>query len=367
MQQLQLIVVLCLLTIGTWGWILYRRLRGQRLLPLRPPSEPAAWGPVHVLLTFLSVLVFQVVAHAVMLNVRDMPSTDSPVTVEKAQLHMALSSAGILAAFFSLWLIPRTTTSTAGDLGIGIRPFLPGVMMGLLCFLSFAVPSYVLNELLSLLDPRTHPVLDELRKFKDMQFFSYSCITVVFLSPLYEEIICRLILQGWLQSVFARQRPRPKADLKAAGILLAPGPVVVDRLSPAGKGEAEQEEVLQKHESPPSPGTNYADKVEEMFSDLEESASPGGELSDPEEIDGTGTSPGRAPGRPTCWRSILLSSLFFAVLHFDAGLGSVGSLFLFAVGLGLIYQHSGRLLPCVVMHMALNATTMLALYFEIRA
>jgi membrane protease YdiL (CAAX protease family) len=311
MQQLQLMIVLSLLTLCTWGWILYRRFTGQRVLPLRPPSEPAAWGPVHVLLTFLSVLVFQVVAHAVMLNVGDIPSTDSPVTVEKAQLHMALSSAGILAAFFSLWLITRTTTTRAGDLGIGIGPFLPGVTMGLLCFLSFATPSYVLNELLSLLDPRIHPVLDELRKFKDMQFFSYSCITVVFLSPLYEEIICRLILQGWLQSVFARQRAQSKTDLKGA--------------------------------------------------------SPGGELSSSEEIDGKATSPGRAPGRPTCWRSILLSSLFFAVLHFDAGLGSVGSLFLFAVGLGLIYQHSGRLLPCVVMHMALNATTMLALYLEIRA
>jgi membrane protease YdiL (CAAX protease family) len=311
MQQLQLMIVLCLLTLGTWVWILYRRFTGQRVLPLRSPSEPAAWGPVHVLLAFLSVLAFQLVAHAVMLHIWDMPPVDSPVTVGKAQLHMALSSAGVLGAFFSLWLITRTSDTTARDLGIGFGPFLPGVTMGLLCFLSFATPSYVLNELLSLLDPRIHPVLDELRHSKNMQFFSYSCITVVFLSPLYEEIICRLILQGWLQSVFARQRPGSKADLK--------------------------------------------------------SASPGGELPGPEEFDGTDTSPGRAPGRPTCWRSILLSSLFFAILHYGAGLGSVGSLFLFATGLGLIYQHSGRLLPCVVMHMALNATTMLALYLEIRA
>ena len=193
-------------------------------------------------------------------------------------------------------MITRTTSSTARHLGIRISPLLPGVTIGLLCFFSFAVPSYALNELLSLLDPRIHPVVKSLLESKDMQSYSCFFVTVVFLSPLYEEIICRLILQGWLQAVFARQHP-------------ASGAVT--------------------------------------------------------QIDGD--SPVPAPVRPTCWRSILLSSLFFSVLHFNAGLGSVVSLFLFAIGLGLIYQRSGRLLPCLVMHMALNATTMLALYLQIRS
>jgi TRAP transporter 4TM/12TM fusion protein len=63
--------------------------------------------------------------------------------------------------------------------------------------------------------------------------------------------------------------------LNLAGSLLFAGAVVLDWLSPAGKGEAELQEQEEwdedeEHESPPSPGENYADKVEDMFSDLEE-------------------------------------------------------------------------------------------------
>ena len=71
------------------------------------------------------------------------------------------------------------------------------------------------------------------------------------------------------------------------------------------------------------------------------------------------------PPRPTCWLSILLSSFFFAILHLGAGWASVIPLFLFAIGLGLLYQRTGRLFPCIVMHMTLNAFTMLMLYLQI--
>ena len=146
---------------------------------------------------------------------------------------------------------------------------------------------------------RLLPVVLALRESKDMGYFTNSCVSVILLSPLYEEIICRLILQGWLQSAFARFRSNP-----------------------IGKTDADND-------------------------------IPASQIT--------------LSGRPTCWPSILLSSLFFAILHLEAGFASVGALFLFSVGLGLIYQRSGRLLPCVVMHMALNAFTMLALYLEIYA
>ncbi|MFP6750246.1 MAG: type II CAAX endopeptidase family protein [Pirellulaceae bacterium] len=299
MPQLSLLISLCICTLLTWGWLLYRRLTGQRLLPLRPPEETATWGPGHVLLAIISVPLFQIVAYSCIQLVLDRPIADLGYTVGQAQVQVAFTSAGVVAAFFSLWFITRTTTQRWRDLGIGIAPLLPAIIMGLLFFLSFAAPSYLLNALLNELDERIHPVVLALRESKDMGYFTYSCVSVVLLSPLYEEIICRLILQGWLQSAFARFR----SNL-------------------IGKTEAD-------NDIPASQITLSA--------------------------------------RPTCWPSILISSLFFAILHLEAGLASVGALFLFSVGLGLIYQRSGRLLPCVVMHMALNAFTMLALYLEIYA
>lgn len=299
MAQLPLLISLCICTLLTWGWLLYRRLTGQRLFPLRPPEETATWGPGHVLLAIISVPLFQVAAYSCMQLVLDRPIADLGYIVGQAQVQVAFTSAGVVAAFFSLWFITRTTPHRWGDLGIGIAPLLPAIIMGLLCFLSFAAPSYLLNALLNVLDERIHPVVQALRESKDMAYFTLSCVSVVLLSPLYEEIICRLILQGWLQAAFARFRPNPI------------GQAVADNDIP--------------------------------------------------------TSQITISGRPTCWPSILLSSLFFAILHLEAGFASVGALFLFAIGLGLIYQRSGRLLPCIVMHMALNAFTMLALYLEISA
>ncbi|MDP7204742.1 MAG: CPBP family intramembrane metalloprotease [Pirellulaceae bacterium] len=294
MPQLSLFISLCSCTLFTWGWLLYHRFTGRRLLPSRPPGETTAWGPGHVLLAILSVPLFQLVAYSCMQLLLDQPIADLGYTVEQAQLQVAFTSAGVGAAFFSLWFIIRTTSNRWQDMGLGITPLIPAISLGLLAFFSFAAPSYLLNALFNLLDERVHPVVEALRESRNMEYFTYSCVSVVLLSPLYEEIICRLIMQGWLQAAFARLRAASSLDGK---------------------------------EAPASPDSNS--------------------------------------DRPTCWPSILLSSLFFSILHLEAGFASVAALFLFAVGLGLIYQRSGRLLPCVVMHMSLNAFTMLALYLEI--
>ena len=295
MPQLPLFISLCMCTVFTWGWLFYHRLTGRRILPTRPPVETAAWGPGHVLLAILSVPVFQLVAYSCMQLLLDQPIADLGYTVEQAQLQVAFTSAGVVAAFFSLWFITRTTSHRWQDLGLGITPFFPAITIGLLCFFSFAAPSYLLNALFNLLDERIHPVVEALRESRNMEYFTYSCVSVVLLSPLYEEIICRLIMQGWLQAAFVRIRGTSNLDGEDDGVV--------------------------SH-------TTISD-------------------------------------RPTCWPSILLSSLFFSILHLQAGFASVAALFLFAVGLGLIYQRTGRLLPCIVMHMSLNAFTMLALYLEI--
>ena len=321
MNESFLTTILVVGTLGTWAWFICRVTSGNRVLPLRPPIELAAWGPLHVLFAILSVLVFQVITHSVILSLVQRPATDFSL-VEQAKLQLAGLTAATVAATFSLWFITRTTRNTAADLGIGLRPLFSGIALGLIGFFCFAGPSYVLNMLLQPLDERIHPVVESLLNSRDMQLFSYSCISVIILSPLYEEIICRLILQGWLQSVFARQRDgNDTGQWKRVALSIQDGETV-DQFKARIKDSLKQADILE-------------------------------EPSDP------------SPARPTCWLSILLSSLFFAVLHLGAGWASVVALFLFAIGLGLVYQRTGRLLPCVVMHMTLNAFTMLMLYLEI--
>ena len=51
---------------------------------------------------------------------------------------------------------------------------------------------------------------------------------------------------------------------------------------------------------------------------------------------------------------IAISSTLFALLHLGHGFDPV-PLWVLAVGLGLIYQRTHRILPCVVLHMVFNA------------
>jgi membrane protease YdiL (CAAX protease family) len=310
-------------TLATWGSLAARAISGKPVLPLRPAREPATWGPQHVVFAILSVLLFQVIAHTLFITLRPLPDDIAELSlVEQAKLQLAISFASLFAALISLWFITLTTPSRTADLEIGIRPLLAGIVIGLIGFFCFATPSYILSMLLQPLDPRIHPVVKTLQESKDMQFFAYSCISVIILSPLYEEIICRRILQGWLQAVFARQ---------GSGNDTLPSERVLLQIQ---DGETEDEFKLRVKDS-----LQRADILDDP--------------SDP------------PPPRPTCWASILLSSFFFAILHLGAGWASVISLFLFAIGLGLVYQRTGRLVPCIVMHMALNAFTMLMLYLKI--
>ncbi|MFP6601298.1 MAG: CPBP family intramembrane glutamic endopeptidase, partial [Pirellulaceae bacterium] len=62
---------------------------------------------------------------------------------------------------------------------------------------------------------------------------------------------------------------------------------------------------------------------------------------------------------------ILLSSVAFSAAHFNHGGGWVAILVL-SLGLGLLYHKTHRLLPCILLHMALNATSLGLAYLSTR-
>ena len=62
---------------------------------------------------------------------------------------------------------------------------------------------------------------------------------------------------------------------------------------------------------------------------------------------------------------ILLSSVAFSAAHFNHGGGWV-AIFVLAIGLGILYHKTHRLLPCILLHMALNATSLGLAYLSTR-
>ena len=61
---------------------------------------------------------------------------------------------------------------------------------------------------------------------------------------------------------------------------------------------------------------------------------------------------------------VFVSAAVFALLHIDHGPDFM-ALFVFALGLGFVYQRTHRIVPCIVAHMLLNACTMGILLIEL--
>jgi membrane protease YdiL (CAAX protease family) len=68
-----------------------------------------------------------------------------------------------------------------------------------------------------------------------------------------------------------------------------------------------------------------------------------------------------AATRPLLVWPIVVSSLVFALMHYSHGVAWV-PLFFFALALGYLFQRTGSLVAPIVLHVSLNASTMLILY-----
>ena len=291
MQEIQLIVLLGASTLSAWTWVAYRSCRRQQVLPSRPQFELASWGLLHVGFTIITVMLFQAATQAIMEQQFPPARGDSLQPGEQAIQILVVASAGLVGALLSLLSIVILPRNRPPGSDLNALPLPKAIGIGLLGFCCFATPAYIIQSLLTPFDDTIHPIIKALLESGDLTAFYYMALAVVLVVPFTEEIIFRLFIQGYLQTLFA---PRTDSDL-----------FVTDN-------------------GPPTP----------------------------------------LP-RSTCWPSILISSTVFSLVHIPAGASTVVALFPFAIGLGLLFQRTGRLLPSVVMHMALNGFTMLAIYLKL--
>ncbi|MEO1527289.1 MAG: CPBP family intramembrane glutamic endopeptidase [Planctomycetota bacterium] len=63
---------------------------------------------------------------------------------------------------------------------------------------------------------------------------------------------------------------------------------------------------------------------------------------------------------------IVVTSVVFAYMHFGQGAAPI-PLYLLSIGLGFLYQAHGSLVPCIIVHFLLNATTLLMEYCRANA
>lgn len=339
-------VMLCSLT--AWIVLLARLWHRQPMMSFRP-RRPVPWGPVHVALIAVIYIGLEIAAATwvatragVMIGQGD--STEALDLQWMPVLLGATAAAKVMALAIGVGVLVLTAGANGNDLGFGTKKLVGQALLGFAAFLTIAPPVFAIQALVSSVVPYKHPVIELLKQDAGIGNLLITTVLAVLVAPLVEEFLFRLVLQGWLQRLewFNRGGPQRAAVLAAQNAELIEA-MLVDA-EPAETGSVDD------RSSPENPFASPAALTEEPLSR--------------ETVD----DPNDVPMRPILPLlgvvPICISSLIFAMLHIGQGAAPI-PLFVLALGLGYLYWRTGQLLPCIIVHMLLNGTSMALLWLSI--
>lgn len=259
----KLLVAAALGMIAAWLWAGWRLLRGRPLLPAAPFAKPrpAAWGPG----TLLALVILYIAAQAAASTVyraafgvdlaevsaryvdeaeeRNAAPADARPDPAKARraatdaLHLMSWNATFNVLFLAAfpWVFRGVSGARLADLGVVPARLGEQVRVGLVAGL-LATPAVnaIFALALQAFPPRRHPVEHMLEAEFSPLAALVSILSAVVLAPLFEEIVFRGVLQGWLarvsREVFGGPPPPPAAS---GEVEFDEAPATIDRGSAA--------------------------------------------------------------------------------------------------------------------------------------
>ena len=244
----------------------------------------------------------------------------------------------LLILGIGLPLIARRTGTTLRDLGWSASEFIRDVKLGLVGFILLAPPVYALQGLLTQVwKPSKHPLVEMFKGAPDPVFFVLLFLSAAVVAPLFEELVFRVAVQGYLEKWFSFRVGLHELLVGEVRHRVAQIPLDEAHTS-GGSLEADLAQLQNPYVSPRLVG---ADQLEVLATPDEQP-----EL--------------RGPG---AWLPIVISSVIFALLHYSHGPDWI-PLLLLAAGMGYLYQRTHRLLPSLVVHCLLNSYSLWGLWLQ---
>jgi membrane protease YdiL (CAAX protease family) len=325
------------------GLLALRKLwTGETLVPYEP-RRPSPWTPLDAALVLGVFLLPMVVAYVAAPGGGRELGDLSPGEFASAILLNAALQGGV--ALFALALIRFRARATWADMGIVPGKLASDVALGIVAFLAVAVPTYGLQLTVHALFPQEgfHPIVELLQDHPQAWLLAVSGLAAVVAAPLTEEVLFRLLLQGCLEGVEDRRRERAPAGTMADwGIDQVTGEAAIAAVRPVV----------------PMPSWDAADaQLNPFASPLAAPAPPVAEEA------ATPTLP-QGAARPRGLMPIVATSLLFCALH---GWPDMIPLFFFSMGLGYLYHRTHRIVPSIVMHLALNLASLTLLWIGLQS
>jgi membrane protease YdiL (CAAX protease family) len=347
-----------------WGFVLVRSVRGEPACRYEP-RRPVPWGLLDLGVIVFASFTVMIIAYALvsgLLGVRlGAPPADVPPRI-LASLMLCDSTASLVMIALACAYLYHRVRAGWHDFGMDSHRVSDDIRLGLAAFLMLVVPVYAIQMLLSWLfpDQAQHPLITMIESSADPQLVIAAVIVAVVVAPVVEEIFFRVLLQGWLENVAAARRSPQELILGAV-----PGQTTVPAVGP---------DMVRADESRPEWGgvekTDAA--VVSHAADMDgvsapaaarEPANPYASPEADSSLPAAGSAPATTPVRPRRW-PIFVSASIFAAMHLGHGYDFV-PLFFLALGLGYLYQQTHRVLPCIVVHLLLNAGSLVMLWLTV--
>ena len=349
---------LATLSLALFGWLQYLRYRkiGSVSLPYEC-RNPVPWGLVHLIVIVLLFVFGQFLAGAIGFAVWGEESIeDSPI------VWIGLAQLGLLATWLVVMftMLPRCQSPT-DDLGLALIP--RDIVLGIFTFAMLVIPLFALQWCLSRFSEKQHPLIESLLEDSGGMFFVVGGFAAVIVAPIVEEFLFRVFLQGWLENLAAyRQAVRVGREFPPGfGVDLFWGRAhAYHRPQPSSTEDGlltgDREDVAEISSNteidtpPPSVSANHPPNgLTNPYS------SPSASLGF--HVDSSGS---HLPMRPASW-PILVSAGAFAAAHIGHGPDPI-PLFFLALALGVLYQRTHRVWPCITVHCLLNFVSLFNLW-----
>lgn len=249
---------------------------------------------------------------------------------EKVIIANLLLSVGVAVVSVAVTVV--RCGANGGDLGWSVRYVGSDLRLGAIAFVMLAPPVYALQGLLVHFWKKSeHPIAEMFKDAPNAGFFGMLFLSAAVVAPLFEELVFRVLMQGFLEKV---------VEFRGNPMELLVGKTNLIPIEPAAKLP-----------TPPIVDDNPYSPPQELSIPLPEGATVA--ILEQPELRGV-----------SAWVPIVVCSAVFALLHYSHGPDWVPLLFL-AMGLGYLYQRTHRLLPSVTVHALLNSLSMWGLWVQV--
>ena len=325
-----LVSLLLLASFGAWVFALGKCWAHKPLLEYEP-RRAAPWSLFDIFLMIVCMFALYSTSALILsglelasVNAGDAEPTVGADLVLLSPALMLNGVASLLACGLGAFLIVMRTGARWGtDLGLTLRHAGRDIWIGIVAYALVAPVIISIQATLQHFYPSEHPLIESFRSDPKLSFFLVCVFTAAIVAPIMEEFICRVLLQGWLERLFA-------------------GTSLEQALYSTRQSEDSTTD-LTWDENPIQGVTSHGMSEIEVDEQVDTSAPP---------ADG--------PNSLLSCMPVIISSLVFAALHLGHGMDPI-PLFVLAIWLGYLYQRTHRMLPCIVLHFLVNAVSLAVL------